>query len=176
MENQDLTAPHLRMPETLQRNIEAMTDRAKEERSRATFSHRVAEHITAFTGSMTFVIVHLLLYSLWVAANVGVVPGLRGFDPNFGVLAMEASVEAIFLSTFVLISQNRMQEEADRRADLDLHINLLTEHELTKLATLVDRIAERLEISDRDPAMEEVKHDVRPVAVLDALDAHRSLP
>ena len=60
---------------------------------------------------------------------------------------MFASVEAIFLSTFVLITQNRMAAQADRRADLDLHISLLAEHEVTRLITLVSTIAERMGIA-----------------------------
>ena len=74
-------------------------------------------------------------------------PGLRPFDPfPFVMLAMAASVEAIFLSTFVLISQNRMAELADKRADLDLQINLLSEHEITRLVKLLDAVAKRLGI------------------------------
>ena len=62
---------------------------------------------------------------------------------------MIVSLEAIFLSTFVLISQNRSAAVAARRADLDLHVNLLAEHELTKLAELVERIAVCLEVMER---------------------------
>ena len=83
-----------------------------------------------------------------------------------------ASVEAIFLSTFVLISQNRTSTAADKRADLDLQINLLTEHELTKLADVVTSIAARLQIEMGDNAeIEEIKQDVAPEAVLDEIDA-----
>jgi hypothetical protein len=91
---------------------------------------------------MHFVYVHLALYGAWIAASLGVAPGLPKFDPSFVVLAMVASVEAIFLSTFVLISQNRMTAAADKRADLDLHVSLLTDRELTKLVGLVTAIAE----------------------------------
>ena len=73
---------------------------------------------------------------------------------------MAASVEAIFLSTFVLISQNRSAAEADKRADLDLQISLLTEHELTTLTGLVTAIAERLNLPPNDPKLEEVKKDM----------------
>lgn len=62
---------------------------------------------------------------------------MTAWDPTFVVLGMVASVEAIFLSTFVRVSQNRMAAQADKRADLDLQISLLTEHELTKVAELV---------------------------------------
>jgi uncharacterized membrane protein len=84
---------------------------------------------------------------------------------------MVASVEAIFLSTFVLISQNRMAAAADKRADLDLQINLLAEHEVTKLVTMVSAIADYLNINTNvESEVEELKQDVAPEAVLDEIE------
>jgi uncharacterized membrane protein len=161
------------MAATLRDNIAELTARQRAEAENAPWSDRVANRITAFTGSMTFVILHLLVFGTWIAVNLGVVPAIPRFDPSFVVLAMVASVEAIFLSTFVLISQNRMAAAADRRADLDLHINLLTEHELTKLAELVQQIAVRLDIPADDPELREIREDIDPTQVLDALDQRR---
>ena len=155
----------------LARNIAALSERRRKEARSATRQERLSDAITGFTGSMMFVYIHLVLYGGWIAANLGLVPGLRQFDPSFVILAMEASVEAIFLSTFVLISQNRTARAADKRADLDLHISLLAEHELTKLAELVTAIALRLDVQVRAEEMEEVKKDVAPEAVLDAIEA-----
>lgn len=159
------------MQTTLRDNIAALADRARAERRAAPLPARIADRITRFTGSMTFVAIHLTIYGLWIVANLGWIPGVPRFDPTFVILASEASVEAIFLSTFVLISQNRMAEQADRRADLDLHINLLAEHELTRLAALVGRIAERLDVPVED---REIETDVEPERVLDALDAQKT--
>lgn len=161
------------MSRTLLENIREMEERRRVEAARASFSDRLAATITAFTGSMAFVVVHLLFYGSWIAINLGWVPGIEPFDPTFVVLAMEASVEAIFLSTFVLISQNRMMAAADRRGDLDLHVNLLAEHELTRLATLVDAMAAKLGVERSDPEFEEVKQDIKADKVLDALDAEQ---
>jgi uncharacterized membrane protein len=84
---------------------------------------------------------------------------------------MVASVEAIFLSTFVLISQNRMAAAAEKRAELDLQISLLAEHEVTKLVTLVSAIADRLDIeTEADPEVPELKQDVAPEVVLDEIE------
>ncbi len=154
----------------LRRNIEALEERRRQEAVSATRQERLAEAITSFTGSMKFVYLHLALYSAWILVNLGVLPWLPKFDPSFVILAMEASVEAIFLSTFVLISQNRTAATADKRADLDLQINLLAEHELTKLTQVVTAIAARLDVR-LDAEIEEVKKDVAPEAVLDELDA-----
>ena len=155
----------------LERNIEAFQRRRKRDAEKASLQERVAEAITGFTGSMRFVYLHLALFGFWIAANLGLVPGIPPWDESFVVLAMIASVEAIFLSTFVLISQNRMQAAADKRADLDLHINLLSEHEVTKLVAMVSEISRHLGIGHvAGEDVEELKRNVAPEAVLDALE------
>src|SRR3982751_3938689 len=130
----------------LERNIRSLQQRRRREEAEATAQERVAAAITRFTGSMRFVYLHLAFFGFWIVANLGWVPGVPRWDPSFVVLAMMASVEAIFLSTFVLISQNRMAAAADKRADLDPQVGLLAEHEVTKLVTLVSGIADRLEV------------------------------
>ncbi|WP_159718866.1 DUF1003 domain-containing protein [Geminicoccus flavidas] len=155
----------------LKRNIDAITERRRQEAASATREERLAQAITSFTGSMRFVYLHLAVYGSWIVVNLGVIPGVPTFDPSFVILAMVASVEAIFLSTFVLISQNRTSAAADKRADLDLQINLLTEHELTKLSEVVTAIAAHLNVKVKDAtAIEEIKRDVAPEAVLDELN------
>jgi uncharacterized membrane protein len=156
----------------LERNIRSLQDRRRREEAQASAEERVAEAITRFTGSMRFVYIHLAVFGFWVVANLGWVPGVPKWDDSFVMLAMIASVEAIFLSTFVLISQNRMQATADKRADLDLQISLLAEHEVTRLVTLVQAIAERLQVrSEADAELHEIKQDVAPEAVLDEIEA-----
>ena len=87
------------------------------------------------------------------------------------ILAMIACVEAIFLSTFVLITQNRMATAADKRADLDLQISLLTEHELTKMATLMDDMAKKMGVKTRvEGELREIEQDLTPEAVLDEIE------
>jgi uncharacterized membrane protein len=158
---------------TLRENIATLAERERDERARAPLSERLANRITAFTGSMTFVAVHVVIVGLWIAVNLGWVPGAPRFDPSFVVLAMAASVEAIFLSTFVLISQNRMAVLDDRRSDLDLHITLLTEHELTELVGLVHRIAAKLDVPVDQDELGEIEQDVQPVEVLEAIDENK---
>lgn len=155
----------------LARNMGRMEERRARDAAAASLSEKVSDRITRFAGSMTFVAVHAVVYGLWLAINLGALPGVRPFDPSFVVLAMEASVEAIFLSTFVLISQNRMMGAAARQSDLDLQINLLAEHELTRLVKLVDAIATKMgvEVVDREE-LSEIEKDVSPEAVLDGLE------
>lgn len=160
---------------TLERNIQALVERRRREQQAATGQDKVADAVTTFTGSMTFVCLHLAVFGFWIIANLHWIPGVPAWDESFVVLGMIASVEAIFLSTFVLISQNRMTAAADKRADLDLQISLLAEHELTKVARLLTQIAERLDVkpeSERD--MEEAARDIAPERVLDKIEETRS--
>jgi uncharacterized membrane protein len=88
---------------------------------------------------------------------------------------MTASGEAIFLSTFVLISQNRMQAQAEKRAELDLQISLLAEHEITLLLMLLDGVVRHLGVRHAgNPDIEDVKQDVDPQAVLMAIEQESS--
>ena len=153
----------------LERNIAALERRRREETDNAGFEEKLASAISRFTGSMLFVYLHLVLYGLWISANLGWL-GIKPWDPTFVVLAMIASVEAIFLSTFVLITQNRMSAEAEKRAQLDLQISLLSEHEVTRIVTLVSAIADHLGIETTGD-IEELKRDVAPESVLDAIDS-----
>ena len=156
---------------SLKRNIEALRQRREDEQARAGLEERLARAVARFAGSMRFVYVHLLLYGGWMLANSGLLPVVRPWDPSFVMLAMIASVEAIFLSTFILITQNRMAAAADRRAELDLQVSLLAEHEITKLVQMVSAIADRLDIGEGgEPELEELKRTVAPEAVLDAIE------
>jgi uncharacterized membrane protein len=160
------------MTSVVERNIAAMIARRRTDEARRGVQDRIADAIGRFAGSMPFVYIHAALFGAWVAINLGWVPGVPKFDETFVVLAMFASVEAIFLSTFVLITQNRMAELADRRADLDLQVSLLAEHEVTRLITLVKAMADRMGVDEsRDPELAELEKDVAPERVLDHMEA-----
>ena len=115
-----------------------------------------------------------MLLAAWVLVNINAIPGLRPFDPDFVILATVASVEAILLSTFILISQNSAAAAADRRADLDLQIGLHAEHEVTHLIKLTQRIAEHLGLEEAaDPELDELCRDVAPEAMMERLESSR---
>lgn len=160
------------MTRVLARNIRALEERRQKEEAEARWSERVAEAITRFSGSMLSVLLHAALFGLWVLANLGLIPGIAPWDPSFVTLAMMASVEAIFLTTFILISQNRMAAAEKKRAELDLQVSLLAEDEITELAKLTAAIAERLGIvTESEAAVEEMVRPIEPEVVLDALES-----
>ena len=86
---------------------------------------RVADVVTRFAGSLNFVYIHAAWFSLWIAINAGAVGASLVFDDfPYGLLTMVVSLEAIFLSTFVMVSQNRQAARSDIRADIDFENNL----------------------------------------------------
>ena len=162
------------MSRLLSRNIEAIQQRQAAEAGNLNMEERLALAVTAFAGSIRFVYLHMALYGCWILVNIGLFPGLPRFDPSLVILAMVASVEAIFLSTFILIKQNRMAAEADHRADLDLQINLLTEHELTRLMEMVAAIADKVDArAVDDEEIGDMTRDIRPEAVLDEIEREK---
>jgi uncharacterized membrane protein len=155
----------------LERNIKALLERRIREQASASWQERAADAIARFAGSISFVYLHICIFGFWIVANVGWIPGLHRWDQSFSFLAMIASVEAIFLSTFVLITQNKMSAAADRQAELDLQISLLAEHEITETARVVLRIAERLEIrTTSEEELDQVTAKISPEKVLDQID------
>ena len=167
----------LKVPNTqvVERNIDALLEHRRAQDAALGWQDRFAGRIARFAGSMAFVGLHLVLYGIWAAINLGVVPSMPIFDPSFVTLAVIASVESLFLSTFILINQNRMQAHADRRADLNLQISLLAEHEITRLMKMVAEIGERMNIvAARSPELSELKQDVKPEHVLDTIDRRES--
>ena len=126
-----------------QRNIEVVRKLEEAANEQRTTSDHVARIIARFCGSMTFVWVHVIGFAGWIAINL--VPGVKHIDPfPFTFLTFIVSLEAIFLSTFILISQNQDTRISERRNHLDLQINLLSEQENTKMLMMLQTIAEKV--------------------------------
>ena len=155
------------LSKVIERNIRTIIHlRTKAEHER-NLQDRIADGITSFSGRMIFAYVHIVWFVVWILLNTGWF-GLKPFDPfPYGLLTMIVSLEAIFLSTFVLISQNRLAKESERRADLDLHIGLLTEHELTRVLQMLDAIQEKLDIVDHENSdLADLEMETKPEDVL----------
>lgn len=106
----------------------------------------LAEKATAFIGKPQFVLVHALWFILWVAINTGAFAVIRAFDMYpFGLLGILLAAEAIFITGFVLISQNRQNAYADKRAELDYEVNVRTYREIARIDARLDQVLERME-------------------------------
>jgi uncharacterized membrane protein len=126
------------------RNISAIARLEHEALHKRSLTDRISDRITRFAGSSVFIGLHIIWFSVWMILNLGRIDRIHPFDPYpFTFLTMIVSLEAIFLSIFVLISQNRMAHQADRRAHLDLQINLLAEQENTMKLRMLERLWEQ---------------------------------
>ncbi|HNP24414.1 MAG TPA: DUF1003 domain-containing protein [Panacibacter sp.] len=154
----------------VERNVNALLNRKKEDRKKRNITEKLVDGVTAFAASMLSVLVHTILFGVWTVWNLGML-NLKPFDPSFIILATFAGVEAIFLTTFVLIGQKHMNAQAEKWAELDLQVSLLTEHELTRVLTLVTKIARAVNVDvDEDREIEELSKDIHPDNVLDTIE------
>lgn len=157
------------MTEQLTSNIMRLVERRRQEDARASLSDRIAEAITRIAGSMTFILLHVAFYGGLLLVLTDLIPIPAPFGDGLGMIGSVASIEAIVLSLFVLMNQRKEEQRADARADFTLHVSLLTEDELTKLATVIHRMAEKLDVPIDREAAEEIEKNVDPEQVLDAL-------
>ncbi len=132
--------------ESARKNIETVVRIEEEAGKQRSLGERISDVFTRFMGSMTFAVLHLVLFAAWFSINLGATP-IPVFDPfPFGILTLIVSAEGVMLAIFVLISQNRMSRQANQRAHLNLQISLLAEQETTKLLQKVQSIQDRLGI------------------------------
>jgi uncharacterized membrane protein len=132
-----------------QSHIDSMVKQEEDALERRSSSERFADGIGLFAGSLSFVLFHLVLLLGWVLVNSGEIRGLRPFDPYpFSLLAMIVAVEAVILSSFILMRQNRMMRRGELRDHLNLQVDLLAEKEITKVLQMVRAICGHLGLKD----------------------------
>lgn len=158
-------------------NVEAMRRLEEAQLGRRTTADRIAAGIARFCGSMSFVWLHVVGFALWIGYNTA--PWFSAFDPYpFTFLTLVVSLEAIFLSTFILISQNYEMRITERRNQLDLQINLLSEQENTKMLQLLEQIAKKVgaHVED-DPQIGALEEATRPESLVRQIeDVYRDPP
>lgn len=167
----DVRTESPRLASIISRNIEKIERLRAEDLKARSLQERAADAITDFSGRMAFVYLHVGWFALWIVLNSGML-GFKPFDPfPYSLLTMVVSLEAIFLSAFVLITQNRMSLEAERRADLHLHVDLLAEHEVTRALCMLDAIHQKLGITEDEERedLPELELETRPEDVLAAI-------
>jgi uncharacterized membrane protein len=118
-------------------------------RKTRSMSARMADWLTDSFGTLGFFLLNAMLFLVWILWNIGIIPELVVFDPYpFGMLTMVVSLEAIFLSIIVLISQNRAAKIADLREEVDLQVNLAAEEEITQMLTMLESIEKKLSVKE----------------------------
>jgi uncharacterized membrane protein len=141
----------------MEKTVRAIADLEREAKAERTPADRLSDAITNVAGSSRFVLLHVVLFAVWIGVNAGWLPLVARFDPYpFNFLTLVVSLEAIFLSIFVLMSQNRMSRMADRRAHLDLQVDLLAERELTVMLHMLQALCTKQGV-----ALDEVGTDVK---------------
>ncbi len=156
--------------ELTQINVDTILQLEAAAKKNLSATERLAKIIADFCGSMTFVWVHVVWFGGWIILNA--LPNVRHFDEfPYTFLTLVVSLEAIFLSTFILISQNQETRLTERNNHLDLQINLLTEQENTKILQMLKRISEHLEIEiDDDPTVRILEQSTRPEKLVEQIE------
>ena len=159
------------LEEFTEQNVDKVSQLEDSARGQRTSTDRIAEAIANFCGSMTFVWVHVVWFGGWILLNL--IPGVPHFDQfPFTFLTLVVSLEAIFLSTFILISQNLETRISERRSHLDLQLNMLAEQENTKMITILLAIAEKVGADlSRDPHLEALSEDTVPERLVQQIQA-----
>ena len=152
------------------RNVQRIQALERREHKKATAADRIADRITNFSGSIAFVWITILLIGGWVGANL-LLPARERIDPfPFPLLTLVLSIEAIFLSIFILMSQSRAARVSDKRSHLDLQLNLLAEQENTKMLALLESIGRAVGAEVDDPDVRTLKQATKPEALSRQID------
>jgi uncharacterized membrane protein len=136
-------------------------------------AERISDALTKAIGSITSITLHAMWFAVWITINSGFVPPIAPFDPfPFGVLTLIVSTEGVLLAIIILISQNRMIRQADRRAHLDLQISLLAEQETTLVLHTLQRIARKIGLPEDASEAEATKliHQTDIAAMMRSLE------
>jgi uncharacterized membrane protein len=154
----------------IRRNIDAIARMEEGYNQKRSLSDKFADSVGDFSGSMAFIVLHAIIYGGWILINLGVLPIAPRFDPfPFMLLSVVVSLEAIFLSTFVLMKQKRMSQREDVRAHLDLQVNLLAEREMTVVLQMLALISERLGVKNASADLRELAEETSVEAMVEEL-------
>jgi uncharacterized membrane protein len=159
-------------PDPAAENIRTIADLERRFSQEKTWDVRLSERISDVVGSLSFVAAHVVWFTAWASWNALAPEPLR-FDPYpYGLLTFTVSLEGVLVATFVLITQNRMNHDAERRAHLHLQVDLLAEQELTMLLRLLRQVAERLDVpahADGDDRAEQLMRETNAYELMEGV-------
>ncbi len=157
-----------------ERNIRVIAELEQRALHHRSAADRLSDTVVRVTGSGQFAAANLALFVAWILANTFGYRGMKPFDPYpFNLLTLVVSLEAIFLAVFVLMSQNRMTRAADKRAHLDLQVDLLAEQELTSILQMLHAVCAKLQVNVpiSDERMHQLLHETDVNKLASALES-----
>lgn len=154
--------------EATKENIDKLAEREKSESRKSPLSHRLAHKVAAFTGSISFIVFHICLFGGWILFNSF---SEKAFDPfPFVMLTTTVSLEAIFLTAFVMLSQNELSRRTELKHDLDLQVNLLAEKESTEIVKFLIKVGKKLEMPQEDwKDLQALTEDTNPEEMIERI-------
>ena len=172
-QNRESREPALDDREILRKNIRDIAQLEQRALRKRSAADRASDAISRAMGNAPFALFHFVWFGGWFLINGRFIPGIEPFDPfPFSFLTLVVSLEAIFLSVFVLMSQNHLTRQSEKRAHLDLQVNMLAEQELTAILRMVQGLCEKhgVEVLARDGRIDELVKETDVHAVAAALE------
>jgi len=146
---------HIKRSRHIIRSFEA------QELKKRPFIVKVVDALTTSFGTIAFLLGNIIIYGFWILANTGRIPGIPIIDPYpYSFMNSFVSIEAIFLSIIVLMSQNRENQRDTLRSELGLQVELISEKEITKILDLLREILENQKNHKHDPELEEMTEEL----------------
>ena len=154
------------------RNIRVICELEQQALESRTSSERASDFVASHAGRVWFTVVHLSVFLVWVVWNSGLLPKLKQFDPfPYPALTAAVALETIGLTLILIMSQNRATRRADAWAHLGLQINLLAEHETTKVLSMLQALCKHHHLAEgKDPELAELLQTVEPAELAHELE------
>lgn len=152
-------------------NIRTVCELEQKALDQRSLGERIGDGVSRHAGKVWFIVFHFIWFGCWIVSNSGFVPALPQFDPYpYPFLTFAVSLEAIFLSLFILMSQNRASRQADQRAHLDLQINLLAELESTRILGMLKALCDHhgLDVG-HNPEIQQLAQPTEPKTLVSEL-------
>ena len=167
-------AAELKARESANKNVSAILSLEHEAMAARSQAERISDAVAGHAGRTWFIVAHAIWFTAWIALNSRLIAGFPVIDPYpYQFLTFITSLEAIFLSLFILMSQNRSAKQAEARSRLDLQINLLAEQESTKMLQMLELLCNHHKLAMLpDPELEQLKAATEPAELLKKLKAN----